>query len=278
MLPHALVPPASAEDDGVVGEQYEDQEHGAEPARPPLTAARAREMTAGLHEAMEDVRRSVAVLAARVRDAHAARVWVPLGHSSWEAYCDAEFGISRAQAYRLLDVARALAAIHGAVDAGTETSRTRDTGPGAAALDYGLSQRALIAVSGRTDVVAELITRRLAALAHSGLQALDEPTVRAVVRQAVRDVRIAPPPPPVDPSADPVVAAGRQLTTNLFSSAHAIGELMLEVAPAYLSDTEAATGVMALLCEQIGEPLEHGLAARRYAMSGDPRALHGTVL
>jgi hypothetical protein len=35
---------------------------------------------------------------------------------------------------------------------------------------------------------------------------------------------------------------------------------------------------MALLCDQIGEPIEHGLAARRYAMSGDRRALHGTVL
>ncbi|MFJ8854931.1 hypothetical protein [Streptomyces sp. NPDC102437] len=52
---------------------------------------------------------------------------------------------------------------------------------------------------------------------------------------------------------------------------------MLEVAPAYLSDTDAAH-VLALLCEEIGEPLDHGLAARRYAMSGDRRALHGTVL
>ncbi|GAA2359618.1 hypothetical protein [Streptomyces cuspidosporus] len=164
-----------------------DQDHGqddvVEPARPPLTAARAREMTDGLREAMDDVRRSVAVLAARVRDAHAARLWLPLGYGSWEAYCAAEFGISRAQAYRLLGVARALAATHGAVTAGTETSRTRDSAPdGAAALDYGLSQRALIAVSGRSGDVAELITRRLAALAHSGLQDLDEPTVRAVVQ------------------------------------------------------------------------------------------------
>ncbi|MEU7649227.1 hypothetical protein [Streptomyces huasconensis] len=134
MLPHAV--PAGAEDDGVVGEDTEDQEHGVEPARPPLTAARAREMTAGLREAMDDVRRSVAVLAARVRDAHAARVWLPLEHSSWESYCRAGFGISRAQAYRLLDVARALAAIHDAVTAGPGLSRTRDTDPGtAAALD-----------------------------------------------------------------------------------------------------------------------------------------------
>lgn len=261
-----------------MGEHNEDQEHGAEPARPPLTVARAREMTAGLREAMDDVRRSVAVLAARVRDAHAARVWLPLGHSSWESYCDAEFGISRAQAYRLLDVARSLTAIHGAVAAGTETPRTRDTDPAAAAaLDYGLSQRALIAVSGRTGDVAELITRRLAALARSGLQALDEPTVRAVVRQAVRDVRTAPPLPPAEPPADPALAELRRVVDELAASTHAIGELMLEVAPAYLSDTEAAD-VLARLCEEIGEPLEHGLAARRYAISGDRRALHGTVL
>uniref|UniRef100_UPI001FCC30C5 hypothetical protein n=1 Tax=Streptomyces monomycini TaxID=371720 RepID=UPI001FCC30C5 len=175
----------------------QDHERGAEPARPPLTAARAREMTIWMREAMDDVRRSVAVLADRVRDAHAARVWVPLGHRTWESFCRAEFGISRAQAYRLLDVARALAAIHGAVTADPETSRTRATDPGAAvALDYGLSQRALIAVSGRTDDVAELITRRLAALAPSGLQALDDLTVRAVVRQALRDVRTAPPSAP----------------------------------------------------------------------------------
>ncbi|MFH8477207.1 hypothetical protein [Streptomyces sp. NPDC018000] len=94
-----------------MGEHNEDQEHSAEPARPQLTAARARELTAGLRQAMDDVRCSVAVLAARVRDAHTARVWLPLGHGSWESYCDAEFGISRAQAYRLLDVARSLAAI-----------------------------------------------------------------------------------------------------------------------------------------------------------------------
>ena len=120
--PYALVPLAGPEDDGVVGDYDEDQKHVADPARPPLTAARAREMTAGLREAMDDVRRSVAVLAARVRDAHAARVWVPLGHGSWESYCAAEFGISRAQAYRLQDVARSLAAIRGTVAAGTQTS------------------------------------------------------------------------------------------------------------------------------------------------------------
>ncbi|MFF3558221.1 hypothetical protein ACFYXL_32960 [Streptomyces tsukubensis] len=261
-----------------MGKQREDQEHGAEPARTALTADRAREMTAGLRDAMDDVRRSVAVLAARVRDAHAARVWLPLGYSSWESYCRAEFGISRAQAYRLLDVARALTAIHDAVTAGPGLSRTRDTGPGAAAaLDYGLSQRALIAVSSRTDAVAEIITRRLAALAHSGLQALDETTVHAVVRQAVRDVRTAPPPAPAEPPADPAVASLRAVVDDLAASTHAIGELMLELAPGYLTDTEAADR-LDHFCDDIGIELDHGLAARRYALTGDRRALAGTVL
>ncbi|MFB8000382.1 hypothetical protein ACFC4G_47500 [Streptomyces sp. NPDC056002] len=116
-----------------------------------------------------------------------------LGHNSWEAYCSAEFGISRAQAYRLFDVSRSLAAIHDAVTAGPACLARETPNPGTqAALDYGLSQRALIDISSRTDAVTELITRRLATLARNGLQALDEPAVRAVVRQTVRDVRNAP--------------------------------------------------------------------------------------
>ncbi|MFI6006958.1 hypothetical protein ACIA98_42665 [Streptomyces sp. NPDC051366] len=69
----------------------------------------------------------------------------------------------------------------------------------------------------------------------------------------------------------------RAVVDDLVASTYVIGELMLEVAPAYLSDEQAAD-VLALLCDQIGEDLEHGLAARRYTMSGDRRALHGTVL
>ncbi|MFE4336854.1 hypothetical protein ACFRQM_48310 [Streptomyces sp. NPDC056831] len=107
-----------------------------------------------------------------------------------------------------------------------------------------------------------------ATLAHSALQALGEPTVPAGVRQAVRTA-----PPPVEPPADPAL---RAVVVDLAASTHAIGELMLEVTPAYLS--APAADFLAPLCEEIGEELEHGLAARRYAMSGDRRALHGTVL
>ncbi|MFJ8313763.1 MULTISPECIES: hypothetical protein [unclassified Streptomyces] len=53
---------------------------------------------------------------------------------------------------------------------------------------------------------------------------------------------------------------------------HAIGCLMLDVAPAYLTDQEAA-GRLALLCGQIAEPLGQGRAAGRYVRSGGRRAL-----
>ncbi|MEU3720141.1 hypothetical protein [Streptomyces californicus] len=134
----------------------------------------------------------------------------------------------------------------------------------------------MIAVSDRTDAVAEIITRRLAALAHSGLTALDEPTVRSVVRQAVRDVRTTPPLAPAQPPADPAVAALRAVD-DLAACSHQLGELMLQVAPAHLSDTEAADG-LALLCDQIGETVGNGLTARRYALTGDRRALAETLL
>ncbi|MER6375419.1 hypothetical protein [Streptomyces mirabilis] len=75
----------------------------------------------------------------------------------------------------------------------------------------------------------------------------------------------------------PALTTQRRVVDDLAASTYAMGELMLEVASAYLSDTDAAD-VLALLCEEIGEPLEHGPAARRYALSGDRRALHGTVL
>ncbi|WP_189969483.1 hypothetical protein [Streptomyces violascens] len=69
----------------------------------------------------------------------------------------------------------------------------------------------------------------------------------------------------------------RRVVDVLAATAHAIGELMLEVAPAYL-DAHQAADCLALLCHQIGDPLDHGLASRRYALTGDRRALHCTVL
>ncbi|MFH9202284.1 hypothetical protein ACH4KT_33330 [Streptomyces anulatus] len=91
--------------------------------------------------------------------------------------------------------------------------------------------------------------------------------MRAVVRQAVRNVRSAPPLPPAEPLADPALAELRHVVDDLAATTHQLGELVLEVAPAYLSDT-AAADLLVPLCDQIGETLDNGLAARRYALSG----------
>ncbi|OEJ93130.1 hypothetical protein [Streptomyces thermolilacinus] len=151
-------------------------------------------------------------------------------------------------------------------------SHARDT----AALDYGLSQRALVAVSARSDDVAALITRRLAALARSGVRGLDEAAVREVVRQAVHDVRTAPP-VPAGPPSDPLAAEGRRHFEALATVQPPIGELMLEVAPAYLSDTDAVVR-LAVLCDVLDVTLDHALATRRYALTGDQRAQVPTSL
>ncbi|WP_369169154.1 hypothetical protein AB5J49_15120 [Streptomyces sp. R28] len=46
-----------------------------------------------------------------------------------------------------------------------------------------------------------------------------------MVRQAVRDVRTTPPPPPADQPADPALAALRRVVDDLAANTHAIGEL-----------------------------------------------------
>ncbi|MEE1736184.1 hypothetical protein PUR49_06630 [Streptomyces sp. BE147] len=67
---------------------------------------------------------------------------------------------------------------------------------------------------------------------------------------------------PVEPPADPTVAALRAVVDDPAACSHRLGELMLEVAPAHLSDTEA-DDVLVVLCDQIGDTLDNALAARR---------------
>ncbi|MFF1594267.1 hypothetical protein ACFVY0_40210 [Streptomyces sp. NPDC058286] len=50
-----------------------------------------------------------------------------------------------------------------------------------------------------------------------------------------------------EPAAGPALAAPRVVVDELGATTHQVGELMLEVAPAYLSDT-AASDVLAPLC------------------------------
>lgn len=65
--------------------------------------------------------------------------------------------------------------------------------------------------------------------------------------------------PDAPPAADTGLAELRRVVDDLVVSARAMGELFLEVAPAYLSDTTAAD-VLGPLCDAIGEDLDTGLA------------------
>ena len=125
LLPHLLALPASADDDGGMGDRDRHQDHIAEPARPPLSAAQAPEMAA--RPALRGGARRPG--AGR---AHAAESGHPLVNRAGRRTATRS-SASPAQAYRRLDVARALAAIHGAVAVGTEASCVQDTGPTAAA-------------------------------------------------------------------------------------------------------------------------------------------------
>lgn len=74
----------------------------------PLTKAGARKLTARIQDAAGELW----ALLAEARDREAWRV---LGYDSWTAYVDAEFAISRGQAFRLLDQARVAGALEAAV-------------------------------------------------------------------------------------------------------------------------------------------------------------------
>lgn len=65
----------------------------------PLTKAAARKLT-------DRIAMATGLLWQMVAEAHEREAWRALGYDSWQAYVDAEFQISRSQAFRLLTQAR----------------------------------------------------------------------------------------------------------------------------------------------------------------------------
>jgi hypothetical protein len=165
-------------------------------------------------------------------------------------------------------------------------------GAEAALWDFGLSQRALRAIADRADQVADARTRRLTA-ADPALLA-DPAAIRETVRQAVADARTAAtgtatatsPPLPADEGGDRggdrgdqgVLAELRAVAAHLVDTAHRLGESALEIAPGYLADDQAAENGLAQFADDLGTGLDEVLAARRFALTGDRRALEGTLL
>lgn len=140
----------------------------------------------------------------------------------------------------------------------------------------------------RVSELTDLITERLAqAHQDAGGAALPAEVVGGIVARAVTDVRARPDIPAAElemgPAPDGItteawrrhVSAGRDAITQQRAAQLGIGALALEVVPAYVSDRQAEDRGLARLANDIGITTEEILACRRYAISGDVRALDG---
>ncbi|MGY4102017.1 hypothetical protein ACW2Q0_21075 [Nocardia sp. R16R-3T] len=222
----------------------------------PVDVTAARTLTGELRDAIADVGRAGAVLAERVRRAHRARVWLALGYTSWADYAHTELGISRAQAYRLIEIATTTQSL---LEAGTALGLSP-------AGDIGLSGRALRDLHGRVEEFAAELAERVAAA--GGPIAADD--VTALMRDVARAIRTRPAPRAV--TGRPEHAKDRALVEQLHRTAAEIGELILEFAPAYQPETDVAE-LVSMFANDIGLPADEALAYRRYAITGDVRCL-----
>ncbi|MGY0068131.1 hypothetical protein ACWZEH_15155 [Streptomyces sp. QTS137] len=121
-------------------------EPGEDPAVEAVGRADAVRLTEQPRAATGEARRAAVAVAQRVRDARRARVAIPLGYSGgWGEYAQAELGIGRAQAYRLIAIAESAEGLSRAIGVAgvlTTVSPAGDTGA-TGVIDLGLSQRAL---------------------------------------------------------------------------------------------------------------------------------------
>ncbi|WP_051711658.1 hypothetical protein [Streptomyces sp. NRRL S-350] len=244
--------------------------------------AEALRLTDELRAAAAEARTSALVLTRRVRAAYGARVWTALGFPSWGAYAMAELGLSRPTAYRLLDLAAVAEAIEETVEreVGPSLSHTWDTWPV-------LSVQAVVDLRGRLAELADLVAERLARVrAEAGPGPVRAALVGAAVADAVTELRERPDVPPVDLQSvqspeghdveawRAVVARGLEAQQRLLGDFRELGLLALRVAPGYVSDHDAEA-VLHLLGKEIGSTCEELMAGRRYALTGDARAVEG---
>jgi len=73
-----------------------DHLQGVRDDQPPFTKAEARRFT-------DSIRADVQALWEKVHEAHERKAWAALGYDSFAVYMHEEFGVAKAQAYRLLD-------------------------------------------------------------------------------------------------------------------------------------------------------------------------------
>lgn len=227
---------------------------------PPADVQRARALTGQLRSAIAEVEQAGAVLAERVRQAHQARVWLALGYRSWGDYAHGELGVSRAQAYRLVEIA-------GTAQQLVEVAGALGLSP---AGDPDLSGRALRDLRGRMDEFATELAERVQAAGIA--EAAD---VTAMIRDVVTTIRSRPPAAVTAGTAGedrPEVAQARAALAQYRANAAELGTLMVEIAPGYQAEADV-TDVLGMFAEDIGISLNEALAYRRYALTGDNRCL-----
>jgi hypothetical protein len=222
--------------------------------RPAADAAEARAITEGVRDALREHARTGILLARRVRRAHAARVWTALGYPSWEAYARAEFGVSRASAYRLLDMAVVLDQLDQAV---------ADLGMSPFGDILEITRQQAREIKGRMPEVAAVLAGLLAKRGPG----LEPAAVAELLSAAVDKVRKTPP--------------RREITAGAYAQEQRkerfeywLGTVFLDTAPAHLTDAEAAEALRAHDPELTSADLAFDLACRRYAAEGDPGPLN----
>ncbi|MYW04784.1 hypothetical protein [Streptomyces sp. SID3343] len=230
-----------------------------------LSVEDAHAVTGDIRRSLADVATAVTHLAYQVRRAHRGRAWTVLGYPTWAAYVQAEFGIGRSHAYRLVDLADAADRITDTVTAIEGTSHAWDIALPA------LSHRQVADIKARPEEFADLLADRLRTAHDTTPGELTPEHIAVVVRDTVTQLRTPTPPTRLDPGPFADLA---EMVELLKASSLKLGRLALEIAPAYQSDDVAAVP-LAVLAEDIGESLDRLLALRRYAITGDWRAVDG---
>ncbi|WP_073227299.1 hypothetical protein [Streptomyces sp. NBRC 110465] len=219
----------------------------------PLDEAEARALTDEIRAAIKGVKAATGRLAAAVRRAHQARVWVTLGYPSWKAYAKAEFGIGRSHAYRLVDQAVTAEQLAAAL---VELGLTSPAGDDALLLGD-LSGRAWREIQNRAHDVAALVADRAA---ESG-GTPDVEQLRALIVRAVDEVRAEESRPATPEEAVPTV-------DDPDAFAHWEGTIALRHAPAHLTETEASAALH-VAGYDTETRLTHAMAVRAFALDGN---------
>lgn len=154
-----------------------------------LTETQARKLT-------ERIRKSTEELWKLVGEAHDGRAWEPLGYASWDAYVAAEFDISRAQSYRLLDQAHVT---HELEAAAAPTSRARDTDDPPVVVD--ISARAAADIKPQLAEVAKKVADKVRGKPVAKRAAIVDEVVTEARTPAPAAKRAAPAPPRTAPEA-----------------------------------------------------------------------------